>query len=189
MQCTRSTHTVPAHAHCAPTPKTQNESEHESDGDDSETTRVQSMRFGTELQASGQRGGPAVIVGEGPLLPPGPQVGVHHDCCCLMLRDARPPHLPQPEASAPAAHDLLLSMDDGEAEATAAGLPERLRQQLLHEEADVFGGAAEGHGNQDIFDFLAGQRGPVMTEMTSKGGTVATGKATTAHAAPPDSLI
>lgn len=86
-------------------------------------------------------------------------------------------------------------MDDGEADATAAELPEQLRQQLLHEETDVFGDAADGRGNQDIFDFLAGQRAPVMTpqppvEMATEMTTKAVQQpATLAHAAPPDSLI
>lgn len=184
----------------------QNESEHESDGDDSETTKLQAMRFGTELRAPERR--------DGHLLPPGAQVQVshvhicacilyiacivQHDAMCIETRIADSGvacfhHSLQPEGSAPAAHDLLLSMDDSEAASTAADLPERLRQQLLHEERDVFGDAAEGHGNQDIFDFLAGQRGPVMsaTEMTTKAqptGTTST-TSTTAHAAPPDSLI
>lgn len=101
----------------------------------------------------------------------------------------------QAEMFAPAAHDLLLAMDDGEADATAAELPERLRQQLLHEETDVFGDPAEGHGNQDIFDFLAEQRGPVInpvaaaTEMAASTNNTVQQHTTTAHAAPTDSLI
>lgn len=72
----------------------QNESEHESDGDDSEATRVQGMRFGTELQAPVGRGEAGGLVGH--LLAPGAQVPLllsEHCGSALMLFSHAPARL------------------------------------------------------------------------------------------------
>lgn len=106
-----------------------------------------------------------------------PASPTHAPPLSFTLSHAHHTHAPHPSqaaspVSSPAARDLLISLDDHEADDTAATVPPALQQQLLHEESDVFGDAQEAHGNQDIFDFLAGSRGAGVTEMTGGAGVM-----------------